>query len=82
MKERYSRALLPASSGLKSLPRVRFTFALLQQRRDDGFVFDGVERAGGVNHPASHGQLLYAAHSDAYLEPEGIKKKNEKKDGR
>lgn len=52
-----------------------FTFALLQQRRNDSFVFHGVERAGGVNHPPSHGQLLDAAHSDANLEPEGRGKK-------
>lgn len=56
-----------------------FTFALLQQRRDDGFVLDGVQRAGGVNHPPSHGQLLYAAYSDAYLEPECRKEERKKK---
>lgn len=54
-----------------------FTFALLQQRCNDGFVFDGVERAGGVNHPSSHGQLLHATHSDAYLEPEHTQKNDD-----
>ena len=45
------------------------TFALLQQGGDDDLVLDGVEGAGGVDHPASHCQLFHAAHRDTQLQP-------------
>lgn len=45
------------------------TFALFQQRCDDGFVLYRVERAGGVHHPASHRQLFNTTHRNTQLEP-------------
>ncbi len=48
----------------------RHTFTLLQQGSDDGFILDGIQRAGGVHHPAPYCQLLHTSHCDPDLQPD------------
>lgn len=52
-------------------PAVKVTFTLLQQSGDDGFILDGVQRTGGVDHPTSNCQLLHAPHGNPQLQSSG-----------